>query len=133
MASITKLNDADLLINDAIEGYVITAEDWITAMKAIRDTVNGNTDALSSNIGLPYTVTIKEAGDSSSLKWTYDATMRRYRCFLQKKDINKTGTPQAHFYNTQGTEINCNYQDDATNDRIIVTSCVNAPVTVIIR
>lgn len=130
MATIKKLKDSQLRIGFD-DGNTVTAKDWNDAMTAILEAVNTNADAVNTTLATPIAVTIHPDNTSKEYKWFRGAASRDYHCTFMKSILNKQGVVSAHFYNTQGTEVSCNYLQD--DERVTVYSRVNAEILAIFR
>lgn len=135
MASKTmkKLTDSELLIDIAKEGTTITSENWIEIMTAIKEAVNNNAEAAKAT---PVEIVIGPSSSSTNAhKWAVSQFIGgkavRYRCIISRTDLDKLDRVQANFYNSEGTEINCNYKQDDT--QVIVFSRVDAAITAVFR
>lgn len=134
MASKTmkKLTDSELLIDIAKEGTTITSENWIEIMKAIKNAVNNNAEAAKAT---PVEIVIGTKSSSNVHKWAASQFIggkaAGYRCVILRTDLDKLDRVQANFYNSEGTEINCNYKQDDT--QVIVFSKVDAAITAVFR
>ena len=133
MAEIIKrLKDEDLLIDKADTDYVITADDWQDAMTAIKETVNNNADLQSLTVDTPVSITIGENGSASKYSWTPNSP-NGYYCAIPHSAHGKTGYFQVRFYNSFGTEVQCNYKINASREETEIISRVNAAINVIFR
>ena len=101
-------------------------------MGAIKEAVNNNAEAAKA---VPVEVVIGIESSSNTYKWsayqTADKQDLGYCCIIPRVDLDKPDRVQANFYNSEGTEIGCNYKQDDT--RIIVFSRVNAAITAVFR
>ena len=134
MASKTmkKLTDSELLLDIVQEGTTITSENWREVMGAIKEAVNNNAEAAKA---VPVEIVIGTRSSSNIHKWALYQTIGgkavRYRCTISRTDLDKQDRVQANFYNSEGTEISCNYKQDDT--QIMVFSEVDAAITAVFR
>ena len=130
--SVIKLNDAQLALDRAKHDYIVTAEDWRTAMKAIKDAVNNNASAATVNQSIPVNVTIMPMGTSSKYSWYYNSDNKSYYCTIPADEHSKTALYQVHFYNEYGTAVQCEHQIQKNYD-LYVRSRVNAELRLVIK
>lgn len=130
--SVIKLNDAQLALDRAKQDYIVTPEDWQTAMGAIKQAVNNNASAATVNQSIPVNVTIMPVGDNSKYAWSYNRDNNSYYCTIHNTEHNKTALYQVHFYNEYGTAVQCEYQIQDNYD-LYVQSRVNAELRLVIK
>lgn len=130
MSTARLLKDSDLLIDAVSNGTTLTAENWKSVMTAIKDTVNNNASILGVTSS---TVTISKNEDvTKPYYWVQDPN-QGYSVVIDKETIGKENgdTVQPTFYNSLGTEVSLNYNQNAAS--IFIYSRVNAEITVVFK
>lgn len=130
--SVRKLNDTQLALDRAKQDYIVTAEDWQIAMRAIKEVVNTNASAATVNQSIPVNVTIMPMGTSSKYSWYYNSDNKSYYCTIPADEHSKTALYQVHFYNEYGTAVQCEHQIQDNYD-LYVQSRVNKELRLVIK
>ena len=130
--SVRTLKNEDLLIDQAEPGYVVTAEDWLTTMENIRDVVNNNAAAIKENTIQPFVQEIYNTLETLTPNWDYDTVTGKYVFYIPRDTIGKSEFTQIRFYNKEGVEVGCGFQDDKANNRVVITSRFNGNIKVVI-
>ena len=129
MSTARLLKDSDLLIDAVSNGTTLTAENWKSVMTAIRDAVNNNANMLgvtSSTVKI-----FKNEDVTKPYYWVQDPN-QGYGVFIEKETIGKSGeTVQPIFYNSSGTEVSLNYNQNAAH--IFIYSRADAEITVVFK
>lgn len=119
------------LYEDLPDGYTVLAEDWNTAMRLIKDTINSHARIIDSNENkaVDFVTTI----GTSLRPWTRGASDQIYSCSITAAMHNKGIHPHIMTYTTSGEIVHCAYSIDLNIGNVTFESNVDIPINVVIR